>query len=32
VVWRLTPNFVRFPQRASRRVAPRLQKSLEEIR
>lgn len=32
VVWRLTPNFQRFPQRVERRVAPRLQPSMEEVR
>jgi sulfoxide reductase heme-binding subunit YedZ len=30
VVWRLTPNFTRFPQRADRKVAPRL-RPLEEV-
>jgi sulfoxide reductase heme-binding subunit YedZ len=32
VAWRLTPSFHRFPQRAGRRVAPRLRPTLEEVR
>ncbi|MET0418403.1 MAG: ferric reductase-like transmembrane domain-containing protein [Actinoplanes sp.] len=32
VVWRLTPKFHRFQQRAERRVAPRLQPTLEKVR
>lgn len=32
VAWRLTPRFSRFPQRAERRVAPRLRPTLKEIR
>ncbi|MFF5085290.1 ferric reductase-like transmembrane domain-containing protein [Actinoplanes sp. NPDC000266] len=31
VIWRLTPNFTRFPQRAERKVAERL-RPLEEVR
>ncbi len=31
VVWRLSERFARFPQRAERRVAPRL-RQMEEVR